>query len=32
MENYIRVYDDVISHVYCDELIRKFEENEHLHG
>ena len=31
MENYIRVYDDVISHVYCDELIRKFEENEQLH-
>ena len=31
MENYIRVYDDVISHIYCDELIRKFEENEHLH-
>ena len=31
MENYIRVYDDVISHVYCDGLIEKFEENKHLH-
>ena len=26
MENYIRVYDDVITHVYCDELIKKFED------
>ena len=31
MENYIRVYDDVITHVYCDELIKKFEDNKHLH-
>ncbi len=31
MENYIRVYDNVISNEYCDKLIQKFENNPEQH-
>ena len=31
MENYIRIYDNVISNEYCDKLIQKFENNSEQH-
>ena len=32
MENYIRVYDGVVSDVFCDKMIIQFEKtpNEHI--
>jgi hypothetical protein len=31
MENYIRIYDDVLSSDYCDNLVSKFEDNTRHH-